>query len=269
MTAPRFIEVARQPRWIGALLLALLVAGIFAALGQWQIDRAVQQGQADERDTETPVALSSVAEPQSPLMSEAGGRIVEVEATLDPASAIVLAGRQEDGVSGAWLTARAITDDGASLAVALGWAPTRAEAEAAGDAIEPERTTIVGRYMPSESPTVTDFEDDTTEAMSVGDLINRWPGYSGDVYSGYVILDDAVEGTTPITSLPPEQQTQLNWLNIFYAVEWVAFMVFALYLWFRLVQDAREREAEAIEDAEAEAAAAAAARASGGDEPAR
>ncbi|MFC7432352.1 MULTISPECIES: SURF1 family protein [unclassified Agrococcus] len=261
MTPPRFIEVARQPRWIGALLFALLVAGVFAALGQWQIDRAVQQGQADERDTETPVALTSVAEPQSPLMSEAGGRIVEVDATLDPASVIVLAGRQEEGEAGAWLTARAITDDGASLAVALGWAPTRGEAEAAAAAIDAERATIVGRYMPSESPTVTDFEGDTTEAMSVGDLINRWPGFSGDVYAGYVIVEGAVEGTTPITSLPPEQQTQLNWLNIFYAIEWVAFMVFALYLWFRLVQDAREREVEALEDAEE---AAAAARASGG-----
>ena len=39
---PRFIEVARRPRWIGALLAALAVAGVFAALGQWQIDRAVQ-----------------------------------------------------------------------------------------------------------------------------------------------------------------------------------------------------------------------------------
>lgn len=254
-TAPGFLEVARRPRWIGALLFALAVAAIFAALGQWQIARAVEQGQADDRDTETPVALDSVAEPQQPLTAEAGGRIVEATATIDADSFIVLVGREQDGTSGAWLTARAITEAGDSLAVAVGWAPTRAEAEAAIDDVDLAPATVVGRYLPSESPTVTDFEQDTTEAMSVGDLINRWPGFDGDVYSGYVVLDHAPASLTTIVSLPPEQQTQLNWLNVFYAVEWVAFMVFAMYLWFRLVQDAREREAEAIEDAEAEAAA--------------
>jgi len=102
---PTFLEVARRPRWVGALLGALAVAAIFAALGQWQIGRAVEQGQADERDTETPVALTSVAEPQEPLLSVAGGRIVEVEATLDPTSFLTIVGRDQDGTSGAWLTA--------------------------------------------------------------------------------------------------------------------------------------------------------------------
>ncbi|GAA2175165.1 hypothetical protein GCM10009846_23990 [Agrococcus versicolor] len=252
---PGFLEVARRPRWVAALLGAFLVAAIFAALGQWQVDRAVQQGQADERDTETAVALQDVAEPQSPLMSIAGGRIVETEATIDPDSFLTIVGRDQDGVSGAWLTARAVTDGGASLAVAIGWAPTRDAAAAAAADVDLSPGTVVGRYMPSESPSVTDFEQDTTEAMSVGDLINRWPGFEGDVYAGYVILDQAPAGLEPIVSRPPEQQTELNWLNIFYAVEWAAFMVFALYLWFRLVQDVREREGEEREDAAAAALA--------------
>jgi cytochrome oxidase assembly protein ShyY1 len=251
---PGFWQVARRPRWIGALLAALAVAAIFAALGQWQVDRAVQQGQADDRDTETPVPLTSVAEPAEHLRSVAGGRIVEIDATIDPASYLALAGRSQDGDVGAWLTARAITADGVSLAVAVGWAPTTDAALAAADDID-LGTTILGRYMPSESPTVTDFEDDTNEAMSVADLVNRWPGYSGQVYAGYVILDEAPTSLTTIVSVPPEQQTQLNWLNVFYAIEWAAFMVFALYLWVRLVKDEREREIEDLEEA-AEAAAA-------------
>lgn len=249
---PSFLDVARRPRWIGALLFALAVAAIFAALGQWQIGRAVEQGQADERDTETPVALASVAEPQQPMTAEAGGRIVETVATIDADSFLTIVGRDQDGTSGAWLTARAITDAGDSLAVAIGWAPTRAEAEAAIDDVDLAAATLVGRYLPSESPTITDFEQDTTEAMSVGALINRWPGFEGDVYAGYVVLDEAPASLTTIVSLPPQQQTQLNWLNVFYAIEWVAFALFAFYLWFRLVQDAREREREAAEDAAAE-----------------
>jgi surfeit locus 1 family protein len=37
--APTFFRVATRPKWIGALLLSLMVAAIFAALGQWQLDR--------------------------------------------------------------------------------------------------------------------------------------------------------------------------------------------------------------------------------------
>jgi hypothetical protein len=41
----------------------------------------------------------------------------------------------------------------------------------------------------------------------------------------------------------------LNWLNVFYAVEWVVFAGFAIFLWYRLVRDAVEREREAAEEA--------------------
>lgn len=252
--SPTFWEVARRPRWIGALAFALLTAAIFAALGQWQVARAVEQGQADERDTETPVALTSVAEPQQPMTSEAGGRMVEVEASVDPASFVVLVGRGQEGSEGAWLTARAVTADGDSIALALGWAATAEEAEAAIDDVDLADATLVGRYMPSESPTEADFEGGTVDAMSVAQLINVWPGFDGDVYAGYVIVAEPVGDLGSIVSLPPEQQTQLNWLNVFYAIEWVAFALFAVYLWYRLVQDAREREAEEAEEAAAAAA---------------
>jgi hypothetical protein len=36
--------------------------------------------------------------------------------------------------------------------------------------------------------------------------------------------------------------TSVNWLTLFYAVEWVLFGVFAVFLWWRLVQDQRLRE---------------------------
>ena len=38
---PTLREVMLRPRWIGVLLLALVVAGVFAWLGQWQLSRAI------------------------------------------------------------------------------------------------------------------------------------------------------------------------------------------------------------------------------------
>ena len=49
------------------------------------------------------------------------------------------------------------------------------------------------------------------------------------------------------------QQTELNWLNIFYAAEWIIFAGFAVFLWYRLVKDAKEREDEELRELEARA----------------
>ena len=51
-------------------------------------------------------------------------------------------------------------------------------------------------------------------------------------------------GWTPIDSPPPSSEVELNWLNLFYAAEWVVFAGFAIFLWYRLVKDAWEREQE-------------------------
>ena len=99
-TAPTFWQVAKRPQWIGILAACLAVAAIFGILANWQTARAVEGGQGDDRDTETPVALDSVAVPGEPLTSEAGGRIVTVTATVQPDDFIVLNGRQAGGGRG-------------------------------------------------------------------------------------------------------------------------------------------------------------------------
>lgn len=267
---PTFRQVATRPRWIGVLFACLAVAAVFALLGQWQIERAVEQGQADERDTETAVPLASVAEPGSTLTTEAGGRLVSFSGTWVPADFDTLAGRNQDGRSGSWVIGRILVPHGAdapaSLPVALAWFDDDAAAQAAAERLSSEggEAELVGRLMPPEAPTEGDVQTGAREAMSVAALINEWEMFDGRVYGSYAILDAAsadasgvlVDGAEPIVSSRPVVDTQLNALNIFYAIEWIAFMLFAFYLWYRLVKDALEREVEAIEDAEAEAAAA-------------
>ena len=45
-----------------------------------------------------------------------------------------------------------------------------------------------------------------------------------------------------IDAPPPNNEVSLNLLNIFYAIEWVIFAGFAIFLWYRLVKDAWEEE---------------------------
>ena len=71
--------VARRPKWLLALGGFLVIVGVFSALAQWQWQRSIDEATVIERDTENPVALESVATPQSTITTDASGRMVSVE----------------------------------------------------------------------------------------------------------------------------------------------------------------------------------------------
>jgi len=135
-----------------------------------------------------------------------------------------------------------VTDDGDTLAVALGWAPDK-DAAAAAQGIVSWAGPLEGRYLPSEAPTDSDFEAGERSALSVAELINIWPD-AQPAYGGFLVLDDAWPGLDPIYSPAPTREIEFNLLNVFYALEWAIFAGFAIYLWYRLVRDVVEREAE-------------------------
>ncbi len=234
-------RIARRPRWIAALFLALGVAAVFGALGQWQLDRSVEQATIVERDTETVVPLTLVATPQSIISSEASGRMVTLECQYVDGDDVVLTNRQSSGGVGSWLISHCVTSEGYSLAVAQGYAQSGVEPGMLGA----QPGTVVGRYVPTESPQSSDFRAGERSSVAIAELVNLWAN-PGPVYGGYVVLAQAPEGLVTIGTNPPPTEAELNWLNLFYAVQWVIFGLFALYLWWRLVRDEWEKELESV-----------------------
>jgi hypothetical protein len=234
-----FWAIARRPRWIAALLLCLGIAAGFAALGQWQLSRSVDNAHvAEGPDTEDAVPLSSIAKPQSAVTIPQFGRRVTVSGSFVADDFTTVTDRNNGGVKqGTTVLGHFVTDEGVTLAVALGWS---SDAEPAFGSFEP--TTLTGRYLESEVPSDSDFEAGVRSAISVAELINIWPDAT-PAYGGYLVLDHAVTGLDDIYSPAPTQEVSLNLLNIFYAIEWAIFAGFAIYLWYRLVRDVVEREA--------------------------
>lgn len=244
MSTVTFWSIARRPKWIGALALCLAIAGAFAALGQWQLSRSVEVPAVTNEQTEKVVPLDSVSGPQEPVSSAAVGQLVEVEGRFVGADYSVLSDRINLGGPGYWVVGHAVTPAGASLAVAVGWA---SDADAAATAIatlqaDPPAPLLNGRYLPSESPQETDFENGQQSVLAVAELINQWSSTPDGVYGGYLVLADAPAGLETIDSPKPINEVSLNLLNIFYAIEWVIFAGFAIFLWYRLVKDALEEE---------------------------
>ncbi|MFT2690895.1 SURF1 family cytochrome oxidase biogenesis protein [Clavibacter zhangzhiyongii] len=154
---PTIGQVARRPRSIALLALALVIAAGFAALGQWQLARAVESGVVIERDTETALPLGTLAAPQGYVTDRSAGHMVTVTGSLVPGDFLVVSDRLDDGRTGAWVVGHlAVTDDRStadaapdalpvSVPVALGWAATDDEAAAVADAPRRGRRILRGR----------------------------------------------------------------------------------------------------------------------------
>jgi cytochrome oxidase assembly protein ShyY1 len=247
-----FWGVARRPRWIAAFFLALAIAAAFAALGQWQLERSFEASAPLPQQTEVRVPLDTIAEPQQPMPAATIGQLVSLTAEFVPSDYLVLSDRITESRPGYWVVGHGVVESGASVAVALGWCET---ADAAASAIRtlrdaPPAPTIEGRYLPSESPQESDFEAGQLSALAVAELVNLWGVAPDGVYSGYVIVSDPPAGLEVIDAPPPSTEVSLNLLNVFYAVEWVIFAGFAIFLWYRLVRDAVEEENAAAETGE-------------------
>ncbi len=79
--------------------------------------------------------------------------------------------------------------------------------------------------------------------MAPAAFVNLWSSVDdGGAYAGYLIDEGTASGLSAIDAPPPSGEIEVNWLNIFYAAEWVVFAGFAIYLWYRLVRDQWELE---------------------------
>jgi len=244
-------SVARRPRWIAALVFALALAAGFAALSQWQLARSVQNGTVAPTSTESVEELSSITRPQSPVTDKLDGQLVETRGRWVAGDYVIVSDRLNDGTAGYWVvghfSAATKSGDGAGLAVALGWAPTAAKARSVENGLDPltNDVMVAGRYNVGEAPQDSDFQKGKLSTVSPGAMMNVWKTTDpAGVYGGYLVSGKAVAGLDTIYSPKPTSTVQVDLLNIFYAIEWIVFAGFAVFLWYRLVRDAWEREEE-------------------------
>ncbi|QPZ39202.1 SURF1 family cytochrome oxidase biogenesis protein [Paramicrobacterium chengjingii] len=249
-----------MPRWIALLVLALVIAAAFAALGKWQLERAYRAAPTQQSaPTESVKPLTETVETGSLLRTERVGQIVSAEGEFVPGDYLVVTNRMNEGTSGYWVAGHLVTKQGNALAVGLGWTESRQTADAVAERLNAEQrsgASITGRVLPAQFPELDEDAPHDISTMAPAWFVNEWQEMDGvDVYEAYVVADSAPTGLETINAPPPEQEVEINWLNIFYAIEWVVFAGFAVFLWFRIVKDGWERDLEERELAEADTGA--------------
>jgi hypothetical protein len=197
--------------------------------------------------------------PGAPLTPIAAYKRVKAELMLDTQNVFIVANRLQrtnnEVVSGYWVIANSsvLLEDGdstASLSVGIGFAESLAVAETArAELMESIQAQAfleqTGRYLQTEGPEpVTDpTKPYLLESFSLAQLVNLYKGDTLQSLAGFMVLDSEPGfGLETIVIAPPEAGTQVNWLTLFYALEWALFAGFAVFLWWRLVEDARIRE---------------------------
>lgn len=252
------LKTALQPKWIAMLLIALILATVFVVLSAWQFGQSQTEGGPAEGITEEPTPLTEVHEPQQAMTVREADRIVTFTGEFVEDTQVLIDERLQRGESGWWVVGAFAVEgapDGEVIPVVRGWVGEL-------DDVDPlpagEEISVQGRLMPTEAPAPGPREDPGIfSTLSAAELINVWEVPS---YSGFVVAFEAQDSSgaevgaaaeasplEPVWIDPQPESSGINWLNLFYAVEWVVFAGFAFYLWWRLVRDAYEKEQEGSE----------------------
>ena len=233
------LPAALAPRtWLGHLV-AVVLAVTAVLLGTWQLD-AWQARRADEARDLTradPVSLGSVMGPDDPFPGRSVGQPVSLEGDWVPVGTVFVSGRAHEGTDGYWMvTPLAIGGgDGPALPVVLGWVADPADAPAPPEGA----AALVGWLQPPDGNGSRDEDpgDDVLPQLRVADLAQR---VDQDLYSAYAVAQDGVDGLTAadLAQLPDAGRfTALR--NLLYALEWWVFGAFAVFIWWRWVQEQR------------------------------
>lgn len=227
-----------SPRWLGSLLLALVIAGVMTGLGVWQLDvyhSKTAKATAD-RVAQPPVALESLMSVDEGLPGKAVSRQVTVSGRWAPAAdQLFVSDRFADGRNGLWVVTPLLTGDGSGVLVIRGWVPSISAPDAVAPAGPVE---LVGTVIASEA-------DDSSGAATAGRVLPslRIPTIVGMVgyrlYDAFVVLSSstppAVTATPVQPPAPPTDHAGLR--NIAYAVQWWIFAAFVLFMWGRMLVD--------------------------------
>jgi surfeit locus 1 family protein len=244
-------RTALAPRWLGLLVLALVLAGVMTTLGVWQLD--VYHSKTAEataaRAAQPPVPIDSLMSVDEGLPGNAVGRQVSVSGRWAPAAdQLYVSDRVDDGRTGLWVITPLLVDGGSAVLVIRGWVPSTSAPDAAAPSGPAE---VVGTVIASEADDASGAAEGSRVLPSL-----RIPTMVGMVgyrlYDAFVVLSSSTPAaaTSTVVPPPPPPTDHAGLRNIAYAVQWWIFAAFVLFMWWRMMTDAhRSRAAAASEPA--------------------
>lgn len=238
------------PKWVVLTLLVVALSAVFATASSWQYQRAMQQVDAKRAAASLPVPVAELLPVGEPVPAASLGRLAEVAGTYT-ADAWVTGRTSPDGRTGVWLISAVDDGSGALTAVLRGWLPQRTTGTVTGTG---EQVAVVGRVSSPENFYTEVAADGPDELVAITDqrLAQIW---DAPIRPGYVVLTEQVPALGPADPqpVPPLFGTSTSvdfpWQNAGYAVQWITFIAFVGFMYWRFFTDdlrSRRERARAV-----------------------
>ncbi|WP_394215616.1 SURF1 family protein [Brachybacterium vulturis] len=237
------LRVALRPRFLGMLALMIVATLACGLLATWQWDRAHQVITDQAAEPAQLGDIRGVLAVGDPVTNEMAGEIVTVTGSFVPGEQILVPGRKIGGTPAVLVISSLLVDQGdgtrARLPVARGWLPAAEVTDADGrlaPALVPEapqgEIEISGQLEASEAAS-GGVDGAVAREIATPMLVNEW---GSPMYSGYVSLAEPSGTLRTLPEAESDFSRGLNWQNIGYSFQWVAFGGFFLFLWWRSVR---------------------------------
>ncbi|WAL40145.1 SURF1 family protein [Brevibacterium sp. BRM-1] len=247
------LRLALTPRWLAYLGLVLVLVAAFITLSTWQVSRAEHKNDAvQSADTQTVKDFNDVMAAQVPMPGYLSHQRVSVTGHFLAEQQVVVSGRSQGGHSGYWVVTM-FAPDGARLGeaaeldagakpiaipVVRGFTQDR---QAAHDSRAAAGTvSLTATVGPTSTPQPSQGQPaGEVKSLSTAQLVNLFGVYT---YSGVLYPDAQPEASIAAAgfehvALAAAQSGGVDLQSAAYAVEWLIFAGFALYIWWRLLRD--------------------------------
>jgi cytochrome oxidase assembly protein ShyY1 len=227
-----FAAVVLSPRWLLALLAAVIFAAACIPLGLWQWTRTQEIVDSERAALEAPVEVSTVTRPGEDVPGGDVGRTVTASGTYEGERQIFITSRTvtadpSAGDPGVWVWTPLRLDDGTAVGVVRGWIA----GEDAPGSIPPAGTVTVQGILTPDERFYRDAPVADGRALSVDSLRFGGAGMRG----GFILLEAQDPAPTPapqvISSMNPNIDVAFPIRNFFYSFQWWIFGGFALFAW--------------------------------------
>lgn len=241
------------PRRLALHAATLAAVAVCLWLGTWQLERA--HDHARDPSSAPAVALEQLSRPFGALPTASVGRSVRAQGRWDAAHQVVVTGRHRGDRVGSWVVTPLVLDGARTrgrpdaIAVVRGWAPTDASDPGS---LRPVRgvVRVQGVLEPSErSATGTpdiDGAAGTVAQLDTTTLAARWPyALHGGVLLQSAQRPVAASGLVAVSPPSSDRGNGAPFSNTGYAVQWLLFALFAVWMWWRLLRE-QWRDAGAV-----------------------
>lgn len=234
------LQTLRQPNWIVATVIVIILAAVFVGLGVWQLDRLEQRQALNEqgksRLSQEPVSLAGLLDEADGNLASIQYRPVHISGSFDQSGEVLIRSQVELGQAGFHVLTPFVADDGSAVLVNRGWVPLNMDTPPVDAPPLTGSTSLEGWIQLTQTRPALGREDPPgdQDVLSRVDVERIGEQVPYDLAPVYVVAVGESGTELPVTVDPPDFSDERS--HLAYALQWFSFAAIGLIGFFFLMR---------------------------------